>query len=637
MKPLLVAFLLSTGLAQAATPIPIEDLVRPPQMTWVALSPDGRHAATIVSDGTHRGLLLTNLETNEIKAIRGKRTFNPDAIHWLGNQHLVVSASSIDSAGIRVFVTALDDLDNLREIVGRGHVASIPHDRPGTILFRSGNFYSGDNIGARFSFKPTPFEADATPAMSGNARTHKFTDYPKLPDGEIAGYSITSSGELALGLTHSDGHYRIHLYSPEADAWTTLPLDYNRHRPMGIENDRRRIWVAEDHPESGFSLRLYHADTNTFDDPVYTDPLYDIEDGRLIFSESDGSLAGLIYTQRRTKTVWFNKAFANLQVGIDQSRPDTDNILIAQDRTGTKFAFRAQSDRQPGGYFVADMKAQKIIPLGRQTPWFDPAQLQPTRPFSCKTRDDARIEGYLTLPAGAAKDSPVPLVVIAHDNPRSRVNWTYDRDTQFLANRGYAVMQINYRGSSGYRIPDKSIWDFDQMCNDIADATRAILKTGLFQSDHVAAMGTGAGAYLALATAAREPDLYRCLVSIHGVFEWRDLIKNYRNFHYGEHGGYERLSALIGVPGKDRERFAQLSLFTHADRITAPLFIAHGNTNDAWYISAPHAKNFAQQHQDKGRSVTTFFADYSADDLYERDQLDDYYRTLETFLATNLK
>lgn len=622
MKPLLVAFFLATGLGLKAAPIPIDDLVRPPQMEWVELSPDGHHTAAIVSDGKYRGLLLTNLDNNEVKAIRGKRTFNPDWVRWLDNRDLLFRVSVFDHGRNRLFAVPMDDLTEPK-VVWNGTIMGLPRRQSHRLLCRGGTY------GA--------YEIDISAAMKGYHQGRTKEEYPDVPDGEFVSYLTNSFDELVLCITNHEGRYAIHRLSEDHKSWIAVALDFLRFFPMGIEADSNRLWVVEDDPDHGFALRLHHLDTGITDPPIYTDPTYDISDGTLIFSEKDGTLAGLRYQQRRAKTVWFNADFANLQAGIDQAHPDTDNRLISQDRTGTKFAFISYSDRQPGTYFIADTAAQKIIPLGQVAPWLKSDTLLPTRPFSCKTRDGARLEGYLTLPAGASKDSPVPLVVVAHGGPRDRFVWNYSRDTQFLASRGYAVMQINYRGSSGYRIPDKTTWDFNQMSDDICDATRAVLKTGLFKPDHVAVMGNVVGSYLAFTAAASEPELFRAIISTHGIFEWKEIIKVFRG-QYGQFGSYERLSTLIGTIGRDREKFEQLSLFNQADRITAPVFIAHGTEPiTGTYPTVQQAERFAKQLRSDGRSVTTFFEPFSADDLYENDKIADYYRTLEKFLAANLQ
>lgn len=199
-------------------------------------------------------------------------------------------------------------------------------------------------------------------------------------------------------------------------------------------------------------------------------------------------------------------------------------------------------------------------------------------------------------------------------------------------------MQINYRGSSGYRIPDKTTWDFPQMSNDVCDATRAVLKTGLFKPDNVAVMGSAIGSYLAFTAAASEPELFRTIISIHGIFEWKEIIKVLRNGRYGQLGSFERLSSLIGTIGRDREKFEKLSLFNQTDGIIAPIFIAHGTEPiTGTYPAVRQAERFTKQLRTEGRSVTTFFEPFSADDLYEHDKIADYYRTLEKSLATNLQ
>lgn len=634
---LCVGFLSFAG-TLAAAPIPIADLVRQPQISRVRISPDGRHAAAVVSNEGFNGLLLVNLATGEMSGQRGKRTYNPYGVRWLDDEHLLFYASTRDRGGSKIFLAPIDRLNDPKEVIHRGGILSLPRARPGTLLLQHGFWHADDPIGESYQRRFAPFEMNLSPLVASSGKVTQITNYPALPKGELVTYHDSAFGELALGVTNVDGVYRLHRLSTDGKEWTTLPLDLTRSRVMGVEGDVSRIWLAVDEPGAGFQLRLYHANTGVMDEPIYTDPNYDFAEGYAIFSEKDGTLAGLHYNQRRGKTVWFNPDFANLQAGIDQSRPDTDNVLVAQDRTGTKFAFVSRSDRQPGEYFVADLATKKITPLGQRAPWLDPAKLLPTRPFGCKTRDGASLEGYLTLPAGASKTKPVPLVVLVHDGPRERDTWDYDRNTQFLASRGYAVVRVNYRGSAGYPIADRVTWDFPQISDDVADATRALLKTGLFRADRVAVMGEGAGGYSALHTAAREPGLFAAAISVMGICDWSELIKTYRNFHYDRFGGYERLATFIGTPGKDREKLSALSLFSQTAQLTMPVYIAHGTEPvNGTYPGVRQAERLAKELRGASRDVTTFFREFSSDDLYEHDELVNYYRTLEKFLATHLQ
>ena len=186
----------------------------------------------------------------------------------------------------------------------------------------------------------------------------------------------------------------------------------------------------------------------------------------------------------------------------------------------------------------------------------------------------------MTLPAGASRENRVPLVVLPHGGPWARDNWGWDGEVQFLASRGYAVFQPNYRGSTGYawRFPEKDMWDFRKMHDDVTDGVKAVLKTRVIDPDRIAIMGGSFGGYLALSGVAHEPELYRCAVTIAGVFDWERMLKDARNSEYLR-GRYGVLRRNLGDPAKRKEKFEEISPIKHVGKVKVPVFVAHGTSD----------------------------------------------------------
>jgi dipeptidyl aminopeptidase/acylaminoacyl peptidase len=150
-------------------------------------------------------------------------------------------------------------------------------------------------------------------------------------------------------------------------------------------------------------------------------------------------------------------------------------------------------------------------------------------------------------------------------------------DVQFLASRGYAVFQPNYRGSDGYglRYPDDDAWAFRKMHDDVTDGVNALLRTGLVDKDRMAIMGGSFGGYLALCGAAFEPDLYRCAITMAGVFDWEQQLKSSRSGSVGT-WRYAWLKRHLGDPKKNAERFEEISPLRHVAKVRIPVYVAHG-------------------------------------------------------------
>ncbi|MDP2138045.1 MAG: alpha/beta fold hydrolase, partial [Candidatus Didemnitutus sp.] len=210
-------------------------------------------------------------------------------------------------------------------------------------------------------------------------------------------------------------------------------------------------------------------------------------------------------------------------------------------------------------------------------PWLPENLLGEVRLMTFKARDGLMLDGYVTLPADHVPDRPAPMVVLPHGGPWARDVWGYHPEAQFFASRGYVVFQPNYRGSTGYGA-DISITpraEFRRMHDDVTDGTRALIRSGIADPARIAIVGTSFGGYLAVCGAAFEPDLYRCAVTIAGIFDWERVMREARNLDPDPYR-YEQLLRMLGDPRKLQEKFEAMSPFHSVSQIKVPVFVAHG-------------------------------------------------------------
>jgi len=261
--------------------------------------------------------------------------------------------------------------------------------------------------------------------------------------------------------------------------------------------------------------------------------------------------------------------------------------------------------------------------------------MRPMTPIKFKTRDGHQLDAYLTLPAGASKANPPPLVVLPHGGPWVRDDWGFDREVQFLASRGYAVLQPNYRGSTGYdwMFPEQDEWDFRKMHDDVTDATKAIMASGLIDRDRVAIMGGSFGGYLAISGVVNEPSLYRCAVTIAGVFDWAQQIKDKKYNRY-DSPVFDRMVHKLGDPNKEIEKFDSISPGRHADRIRVPVFVSGGKDDQTVEIEQSRAlisslEKYHVPHE-------TYIVSEEGHGMRHLDKQVELYTRIEAFLAKNL-
>jgi dipeptidyl aminopeptidase/acylaminoacyl peptidase len=226
-------------------------------------------------------------------------------------------------------------------------------------------------------------------------------------------------------------------------------------------------------------------------------------------------------------------------------------------------------------------------------------------------------------------------VVLPHGGPWVRDTWGFDGEVQFLASRGYAVLQPNYRGSTGYgwMFPAEDGWNFRKMHDDVTDATKLMIASGLIDSGRIAIMGGSFGGYLAVSGVVNEPALYRCAITIAGVFDWGQLIKNEKYDQY-DNPSYGRMIRRLGNPDQEPEKFDPISPGRHVDQIRVPVFVSGGKQDQIVEIGQSRALISALEKYHVPHETLLVTAEGHG--MSNLDNQVELYTRIEAFLAKNL-
>ncbi|UCC11225.1 MAG: S9 family peptidase, partial [candidate division WOR-3 bacterium] len=256
------------------------------------------------------------------------------------------------------------------------------------------------------------------------------------------------------------------------------------------------------------------------------------------------------------------------EIEFESSTDDFNRVII-----------KASSDRMPGVYYLYDRESNKVKLLHTVSPWLDEDDMAAMQPVQYMARDGFTIHGYLTLPKGT-KGKDLPVIVHVHAGPQWRNSWGFDARTQFFANRGYAVFQVNFRGSTGYgkkflRAGFRQ-WGL-KMQDDITDGVNWLIKNGIADIERIAIFGWSFGGYAALAGITFTPDLYACGVDLWGISNYFTL---YEGFPAYWKPFLEQINERWGDPVKDSLQMYQTSPVFHVENIKVPVFIAQG-VNDS--------------------------------------------------------
>jgi dipeptidyl aminopeptidase/acylaminoacyl peptidase len=630
------AFALPPAFAQAippVTPLSAEELFRAAPLGEAQLSPDGLHLGTIITDEKDvKNLLVLDARDFKPSGLRGTSSFEISTFVWLGNDRLVfnVLRDKLYSWGLYAGeIGHLERFSPINQFDGT-EIIGVPKARPNRVLVWI-------RQSARDQGRPGPLvELNArrflTAADARNSAAVVRTYWPPKI-GTVMAYRADQDGDLALCMTWLNGRAHLFHFHPESNGWSEVGLPPGA-RWMAMDPDGRFIWVVTYSEFTGFGLRRMNIDSGELGEAVLTDPHYDISTGRLVFSDVDHALAGVVYMRRKPVSIWFSRAFATAQATVDQHRPDTDNLLAGCDAAERKFLFLLTGPLHPGSYELLDLDAKKLNVLADAAPWLKNRQLIPVRPISFAARDGLRLEGYLALPPSASKEHPVPLVVLAHGGPWVRDTSEFNPEVQFLASRGYAVLQPNYRGSTGYSpaISRAGAYDYRKMCDDVSDATRSIIGTGLIDPKRVAIMGGSFGGYLAVSGVTFESSLYRCAITVCGVFDWDRFIKSKSDV--ARPAEYELLTDKVGKPGRDDEYLERISPLEHADQIHVPVLIAHGTEDNI--VDVAQSKRLASELKHRGVPYETFYRAVEGHGFRDYKDRVEFYHRVEAFLAKNL-
>ena len=604
LAPILVCLSLaaSTAFAQQENPelnrivpvpagqqIPIIDFFRPGMFRQPDLNHAGTRLAAIVSNTlATEDLVLVSLRDNSMDRLSVDETQDVYTYSWLTDDRILFNTSAggtIHEAN-ELRVVQVDHPSGSYPISRFGGVEliSVPiDDRLHPLLWVAYSPFGEENIGAVRVNAMEHLKQGSDDSMyltggSDEGSMLKIQDsFPHMQGGTIGGFFADKDGELAFGITQRDGVSTLQRLV--GDHWEICPIDLDHTAILGAGDKPGEIIVAgpEANGHPGPVERM-DAATGKPGEILYQDRHYTCENAAVFRSETTRKVLGIRIERRNPTEIWFDPALQSLQRAFAAQFPGKAMEIVSMDDAEKKFVVRAFSDVDPDGYYLVDLEKGTLGLLKKVAPWIDPARMRPRRAVTYRSRDGYPIEAYLTLPAGASKAHPVPLIVYPHGGPWARDVGGYDPVAEYFASRGYAVLQPNYRGSQNYNasFPYEDRFDFVKMRNDVTDGTMFLIRLGIVDRSRVAIVGGSFGAYLAVCGAAFEPDLYRCAVSLSGIFDWEQVMAEARQESFLDNPEFLYLRRHLGDPKADPRKFDAISPLRHIDKVKIPIFVYHG-------------------------------------------------------------
>jgi dipeptidyl aminopeptidase/acylaminoacyl peptidase len=430
---------------------------------------------------------------------------------------------------------------------------------------------------------------------------------------ELAGYEFDMDGNLRMATRQTDigGTEFFRIDGEElVSVYTTTNEEAAGIISFTKEGDR--AWMSTNKGDDIDLTQLVYFDPMTGEtELIEQDPKKEVDFGGLIFSNVTKEIVGTTYEGARLRTYWkdkkWEKAYKKLKKELKKEIGDGDLNLGSSTNDDRYHIVAVTSDTNPGVVYLYDMEEGKVEFLCTPRPDLPSEYLATMKPIEYKSRDGLTIHGYLTVPKGV-KAKNLALVVNPHGGPWARDSWGYNPEAQFLANRGYAVFQMNFRSSTGYGKAffnaGKRKWG-DEMQNDITDGVNYLIKKGIADPDKIAIYGGSYGGYATLAGLAFTPDIYCCGVDYVGVSNLLTLLKSIPPYWETARKFFDD---HVGNPEnpEDIERLTRQSPLFSADKITAPLLVVQG-ANDP-RCKVPEAEQIVVAMRDLDRDVEYLLA-----------------------------
>jgi dipeptidyl aminopeptidase/acylaminoacyl peptidase len=405
-----------------------------------------------------------------------------------------------------------------------------------------------------------------------------------------------------------------------------------------FHKDNERVYLTTNKGADVDLQRLMLLDvTSTETELVASDPKGEVDFGGALFNDKTEELVATVYVGERQRVYPKTEAFEETYETLKAKLPDGELSLQSSTEDFQTHIVSVQRDVNPGAVYLFDEASGTVEKLYASRPELPTAALAEMTPITYEARDGLEIPAYLTLPKGVEATN-LPTVIYVHGGPWSRDTWGYDARAQFLANRGYAVLQPNFRGSSGYgqsflHAGDEE-WGTGAMQHDITDGVKYLIEQGIADPDRVGIFGGSYGGYATLAGVTFTPDLFAAGVPYVAPSNLLTLIESFPAYWkpYLEGTWYER----VGNPENeaDRQRLKRQSPLFKAEQITAPLLVVHG-ANDP-RVKQQESDQIVATLREQGHPVEYIVAPDEGHGFSNEDNRLAFSAAMENFLATHL-
>jgi len=598
--------------------IPLEDFFRKPDKVMVRLSPGGGYLAYMSPYERRLNVFVRDLKSGQTRRVTEATERDIAGYAWVSDARLIYVQDLGGDENFRLYAVGRDGSNPLDLTPFDGVKCAIVddlEDNDDEILFQMNKR------------NKEVFDVYRLDVHSGEMRM--IAENP----GNIQHWITDHDGRLRLAVTTDGVQSSILARSREDEDWRNVATyDFKEAaQPLMFRFDDSGIYVSSNVGRDKSAIFTYDLDTGKERELLFEHPEVDVSN--LLYSRKRRLLTGVSFETSRVGYRFVDEQRQRLQTFLDERLAGYENQLVSHSKDETRFVVFSGSDRSMGRYYLLEAESLELTELFQASPWLEESQMAAMQPIEYESRDGLRIPGYLTLPRGV-EPRELPTIIHPHGGPWARDSWGFNPEIQFLASRGYAVLQVNFRGSTGFgrKFLEASFGQWGlAMQDDVTDGVKWAIQQGFADLRRVAIYGGSYGGYAALCGMTKTPELYACGISYVGVsnlFSWIAAIPPYWKPYL------EMMYEMVGHPERDERRFRETSPLFHAERIAAPLFVAQG-ANDP-RVRKEESDQIVEALRKRDVQVEYMVKDNEGHGFHNEENRFEFYRAMEQFLGRHL-
>ena len=643
IKSVLISFFIVSLTFSVNAEVSVKDFFKDNEFNSVQISPSGKYFATYMEDKKTSRIVIIERSSNKIIYAH---SFGDDMFHgrfmWLNDERIGVAAAKrfgglAAPREIGQFLAFNPDGSKMKMIIGdvTQRATRVSRSSVGrsyfeivSMLLKDDEHYDRDHILVNFYEKayPTLFKV--------NIYTGKKTKLSTSPAqrGDIV---LDENKVVRAAYGENNNNQNVFFYRESADSEWELHGVYEYGegsiQPWTFTEDGKRLLVSCSINKPIEGLCEYDPETRELTE-IYRHSTVDVWGG--IWQIDLKEPIGLVVADGKIENIWLNKkAMIGRKIrALENTFPNYRVVVTSTTIEQDEMVIWVGNDKDPGGYYTFNTISNELKELGmNRRGWIKPSEMADMEPIKFTARDGLEIHGYLTKPKGETKN--LPMVMMVHGGPHGvRDFWGYDSEAQFLASRGYAVMQLNYRGSGGYGRDFLEAgflkWG-TAMQDDLTDGIMWAVNEGIADKNRLCIYGASYGGYAALMSSVREPDLYKCAIGYVGVYDVDSFtsVGNIPNYRAGA-------AYLKKVIPEDPETQRAFSPSKQVSKIKADLFLIHGKMD-----RQAHYKNYeilTEALDDIGKSYKSMVKDKEEHGFVEEENRIELYSEMIKFLDRNI-